>query len=333
VLTATNMRLSRIGDKLTPPSNGFAWIAKMRPHFAEFLATFVDVVRAGSFSGAARRRAVTPSAIVRQIDALEADLGVALLIRSTRALTLTDAGRRLHERAVQHLSELADTHAEVAAFDGSVSGTLRIACIPTFGKRYVLPVVAALQVEHPALKVELDLTERLADPVLERLDVVIRMGALTDSTLIATKLAPLTRLLVACPAYLASTGVPESAADLSSHRLIDKLHGADLLGWRDVLGCPAGHAGNGLVMFRSDDFEAQRAAAEAGLGVAFLSSWVVGPDVRAGRLVRLRPGGEPWNDGPSGIYLLRALPQPSAKVRAFTEALRKSIGSPPVWGP
>ncbi|MFG1279551.1 LysR substrate-binding domain-containing protein, partial [Xanthobacter autotrophicus] len=83
--------------------------------------------------------------------------------------------------------------------------------------------------------------------------------------------------------------------------------------------------------FRSDDFEALRAAAEAGLGIAFLSSWVVGPDVKAGTLVRLRPGGELWNDGPSGIYLLRALPQPSAKVRAFTEALRKSIGSPPVW--
>ncbi|POR52453.1 LysR family transcriptional regulator [Bosea psychrotolerans] len=305
----------------------------MRPHFAEFLSTFVDVVRAGSFSGAARRRAVTPSAIVRQIDTLEADLGVALLTRSTRALTLTDAGRRLHERALRLLDELADTHAEVAAFDGSVSGTLRVACFPTFGKRYVLPVVAALQAEHPALKVELDLTERLADPVLERLDVVVRMGALTDSTLIATRLAPLTRLLVASPAYLARAGSPDSVADLASHRLLDKLHGADLLGWRDVLGCPAGHAGNGGVTFRSDDFEALRAAAEAGLGIAFLSSWVVGPDVRSGKLVRLRPGDEPWNDAPDGIYLLRALPKPSAKVRAFAEALRTSIGSPPVWEP
>jgi DNA-binding transcriptional LysR family regulator len=212
----------------------------MRPHFAEFLSTFVDVVRAGSFSGAARRRAMTPSAIVRQIDTLEQDLGVALLIRSTRALTLTDAGRRLHERALGLLDDLADTHAEVSAFDGSVSGTLRIACVPTFGKRYVLPVLAALQAEHHSLKVELDLSERLADPVLERLDVVVRMGELADSTLIATKLAPLTRLLVASPAYLAQMGMPESAADLTSHRLLDKLHGTDLLGWRDVLGCPAG---------------------------------------------------------------------------------------------
>ncbi len=327
------MQVSGIGDKPEPAENGFAWIAKMRPYFAEFLATFVDVVRAGSFSGAARRRAVTPSAVVRQIDALEDDLGVALFIRSTRALTLTDAGQRLHERAQRHLDELADTHAEVAAFDGSVSGTLRIACFPTFGKRYVLPVVAALQAEHPALNVELDLTERLADPVAERLDVVIRMGVLADSTLIATKLAPFTRLLVASPAYLARAGTPDSAADLSSHRLLDKLHGADLLGWRDVLGCPAGHAGAGVVAFRSDDFEALRAAAAEGLGVAFLSSWVVGPDVRVGKLARLGIAGEPWNDDSSGIYLLRALPQPSAKVRAFAEALRASIGSPPIWEP
>lgn len=99
----------------------------------------------------ARRRTVTPSAVVRQIDAMEPDLGVAPFIRSTRALTLTDAGQRLHERAQRHLDEPADTHAEVAAFDGAVAVTLRIACLPAFGKRYVLPVIAALQAEHPAL--------------------------------------------------------------------------------------------------------------------------------------------------------------------------------------
>ena len=208
---------------------------------------------------------------------------------------------------------------------------MRIASFPTFGKRYVLPVVAALQAEHPALHVELDLTERLADPVIERLDVVIRMGALADSTLIATKIDPFERLLVASPDYLKRAGIPDSASDLSTHRLIDKLHGADLLGWRDVFSCPAGHAGNGKVSFRSDDFEAQRAAVEAGLGIAFLPSWVVGPDVKGRRLVRLPLGGEPWNEEPAGIYLLRALPQPSAKVRAFSEALRTFIGNPPAW--
>jgi DNA-binding transcriptional LysR family regulator len=165
------------------------------PNFAEYLSVFADVVRSGSFSAAARKRAQTPSAVVRQIDALEHELGVALFIRSTRSLTLTDSGQKLYQRALRLLDELADVHAEVSAFDISVSGTLRIACLPSFGKRYVLPVIAALEAEHPALRVELDLTERLYNPVTERLDVMIRMGDLPDSTLIAMTLAPLTRLL------------------------------------------------------------------------------------------------------------------------------------------
>lgn len=151
------------------------------PRFAEHLAVFVEVVRHGSFSGAARRRGQTPSAIVRQIDALEHSLGVPLLLRSTRALVMTDAGERLFDRAQPLLDQLADTHAEVAAFDGAVAGVVRIACFPTFGKRYVIPALEQVMVDHPRLRVELDLTERLADPVLERLDAVIRIGELADS--------------------------------------------------------------------------------------------------------------------------------------------------------
>ncbi|OLP46392.1 LysR family transcriptional regulator [Rhizobium oryziradicis] len=300
------------------------------PRFAEYLAVYVDVVRAGSFSAASRRRAVTPSAVVRQIDALEQDLGVSLLVRSTRALALTDAGRHLFERSQRLLDDLADTHAEVAAFDSVVSGTLRIACFPTFGKRYVIPVVAALAQQHPSLDVELDLTERLADPVAERLDVVVRMGELKDSSLIATRLAPLDRMIVASPAYLEQHGVPETAEALRQHRLLDKLHGHDLLGWADILGTPAGEAGE-RVIFRSDDFEALNGSAIAGMGIAFLPSWVSGPSVRTGDLVSISLSGPWWNERPSAIYLLRALQVPSAKVRTFTEALKNYIGAPPRW--
>ncbi|WP_377296027.1 LysR family transcriptional regulator [Rhizobium sp. SGZ-381] len=300
------------------------------PRFAEHLAVYVDVVRAGSFSAASRRRAVTPSAIVRQIDALEQDLGVPLLVRSTRALSLTDAGRHLFERAQRLLDDLADTHAEVAAFDGAVSGTLRIACFPTFGKRYVIPVLASLSQQYPDLHVELDLTERLADPVAERLDLVVRMGELSDSTLIATKLAPHDRILVASPAYLEQHGAPETVAALRNHRLLDKLHGNDLLGWSAVLGAPTGEA-CAQVVFRSDDFEALNGAALAGMGIAFMPSWVSGPSVKAGDLVRLPMAGERWNERPSGIYLLRALQAPPAKVKAFTQALKDHIGTPPCW--
>ncbi|TWB08216.1 LysR family transcriptional regulator [Rhizobium sp. ERR 1071] len=300
------------------------------PRFAEHLAVYVDVVRAGSFSAASRRRAVTPSAVVRQIDALEQDLGVPLLVRSTRALSLTDAGRRLFERAQRLLDDLADTHAEVAAFGGAVSGTLRVACFPTFGKRYLIPVLASLSRQYPDLHVELDLTERLADPVAERLDLVVRMGELSDSTLIATKLAPHDRILVASPAYLEQHGVPESESALRDHRLLDKLHGNDLLGWSAVLGAPTGEACE-QVVFRSDDFEALNGAALAGMGIAFMPSWVSGPSVKSGDLVRLPLSGEKWNEAATGIYLLRALQAPPAKVKAFTQALKDHIRTPPCW--
>lgn len=299
--------------------------------FAEHLSVFVDVVRGGSFSSAARRRGATPSAVMRQIDSLEQSVGVALLVRSTRGLATTEAGQRLFERARLLLDDLADAHAEISAFDGSVSGVLRIACFPTFGKRYVIPTLDTLVRDYPDLRVELDLTERLADPVLERLDAVIRIGDLADSSLIATRIASQTRLLVAAPEYLRRHGTPGDRTSLYGHRLVDKLHGADLLGWTDVLGHPAGLRDERELIFRCDDFEAMRAAVLAGMGLGLLPDWVVGSDVRAGTLLRIDFAGQDWNARDTGIHLLRALPQPSTKVRAFTAALRAHIGSPPTW--
>jgi DNA-binding transcriptional LysR family regulator len=301
------------------------------PRFAEHLAVFVEVVRHGSFSGAARRRGQTPSAIVRQIDALEHSLGVPLLVRSTRALTITDAGERLLERAQPLLDQLVDTHAEIAAFDGAIAGTFRLACFPTFGKRYVIPAIERVMAEHPKLTIELDLTERMADPVLERLDAVIRIGSLSDSTLIASKLADQHRLLVASPDYLCRSGRPHTASDLVGHRLIDKLHGADLLGWSDVVAGSGGAGATGQTAFRCDDFEAMRLACLSGIGIALLPDWVVGADVQAAMLDRLKLDGEHWNAEPGGVWMLRALAQPSACLRIITAALRDEIGSPPAW--
>lgn len=301
------------------------------PKFAEHLAVFVDVVRGRSFSAAARRRSVTPSSIVRQIDSLERALGAALLVRSTRALALTDAGQRLFERAQHLLDDLADLQSEITALNGEVAGVLRIACFPTFGKRYVIPVLHALMSRHAALTVELDLTERLADPVQDRLDAVIRIGLLGDSSMVAARIADQKRLLVASRGYLERFGIPGTVEEFGAHRLIDKLHGADLLGWTDVLGHPVGNGTGGADVFRCDDFEALRQAAIAGMGVAFLPSWVVGPDVRTGGLERLALGGEAWNARTAGVHLLRAPVKVSAKLNAFIAALRSHVGSPPVW--
>ncbi|MFT4053761.1 MAG: LysR family transcriptional regulator [Novosphingobium sp.] len=305
-------------------------MAKVKdPRFADHLSVFLDVVRAGSFSGAARRRNVTPSAIVRQIDTLEADLGTPLFVRSTRALGLTDAGHLTFERAQPILDELVDLRAEVLGLKDAVGGTLRLACFPTFGKRYVIPVMHTLMNQHPDLRIELDLTERLADPVVERLDAVIRIGHLQDSTLISTKIASERRLMVAAPDYLASAGMPVRD-DIPGHRLLDKLHGPDLMGWRHVIGCPTAQLPPSATVFRCDDFEALRQAALRGMGIAILPEWVIGQDVRRGRLVRL-PFEAVGPEGEAGIHVLRALSKPSASLAAFLAKLRAHIGTPPIW--
>ena len=327
------MMTLRVGsDNALSSENACAKNAKMKDaKFAEHLSVFVDVVKGGSFSDAARRRSVTPSAVVRQIDGLEQALDAMLFVRSTRALTLTDAGERLFERAQHLLDDLADVQSEITALNGAVAGVLRIACFPTFGKRYVIPVLAKLMTDHPALTIELDLTERLADPVQERLDAVIRIGSLDDSRMIVAKIADQRRLLVASGTYLDQFGTPASVEDLKTHRLIDKLHGADLLGWADVLGQSIRGATARADVFRCDDFEALRAAAVAGMGIAFLPSWVVGPDVGAGPLERLTLAGESWNARMAGIYVLRAPVKLSAKLKMFITALRSHIGSSPIW--
>jgi DNA-binding transcriptional LysR family regulator len=298
--------------------------------FAEYLGIFADVARENSFSSAARKHGITPSSVARQIDALEAHLDTALFLRSTRALTLTEAGQALLIRARRVLDELDDAQQEIASMKGEIQGVLRIACFPTFGKRYVIPVAAALAAKHPALRIELDLTERLADPVAERLDAVIRIGDLADSALIATRIGTQQRVLCATQGYLQQMGTPTAPGDLQGHRLVDKLHGNDLLGWTDLLGRPVEHR-VGQAVFRCDDFEAMLLAVNAGMGIAWLPDWVAGRDVKAGRLMQLLPELSATPPMQTGIYVLRALPQPAAKLRAFIDELKIFIGSPPIW--
>lgn len=298
--------------------------------FAEFLGVFADVAREGSFSGAARRRGMTPSSIARQIDLLESQLATPLFLRSTRILRLTEAGEALLVRARQILDALVDVQQEIASIKGEVTGTLRVACFPTFGKRYVIPVVSELVQEYPELNVELDLTERLADPVAERLDLVIRIGEVADSSLIATFLAPQMRILCASPAYLARNPRLQALPDLLHHRLIDKMHGADLLCWSDALGSSTRQLEKQPI-FRCDDFEAMRLAALAGMGIGFLPDWVVGTDILEKRLIHVLPDCAKDVHGRTSIVALRALRQPAARVSLFLDRLRKHIGSPPVW--
>lgn len=294
----------------------------------ENLEAFVDTVRAGSFSAVARRRGVAVSSVARQIDALEQELKAALFTRSTRALRPTDAGEMLFRRAVQILSDLADARSEVSSFEAAVEGVLRVSCLPTFGRRYVVPCLAQLFRAHPGLSVELDLTERLADPTTERIDLAIRFGHLPDSTLISTTLADQRYVVCAAPDYLARHGALQSLDALEHHRLIDKRRSQSPLGWREVLGDDPARYGH--CVFEADDFDAQRQAAVAGAGIVRLPDWVVGHDIGSGALVPLHPEGLPAAEV-TGIHLVRALPRPSARLKAFVDALSAFVGRPASW--
>jgi DNA-binding transcriptional LysR family regulator len=221
---------AHITDKMASPHNSYARNAQMQSEkFAEFLGVFVDVARENSFSGAGRRRGRTPSSIGRQIDALEAYLDTPLFLRSTRHLTLTDAGEILLIRARQILDSLEDTQQELASMKGEVTGVLRVACYPTFGKRYVLPVMGVLAASVSG-------TESRHGSH----GAAGRSGSGTAGWLfVSVKWRTVRLLVVGSPCkhascaqapYLAQAGMPETRADIASHRLIDKLHGTDLLG-------------------------------------------------------------------------------------------------------
>ncbi|ATA21249.1 LysR family transcriptional regulator [Gibbsiella quercinecans] len=294
--------------------------------YAEHLPIFIEVAQHGSFSAAARKLGMVPSSLVRHIDSLENLLNVTLFIRSTRGLMLTDAGKLLQERATQILADIIDIKAELNSLSDSPQGILRISCLPTFGKNYILPLLPELAHRYPRLSVDLDLTEQQTDPTQELLDATIRIGEQKDSGLYASHIATQRWMMCASPAYIARHGQPATLAELPRHRLIARYHRQEPTCWAQILDSSLMSQCN--MVLRCDDFTAQRQAALLGIGITFLPNWVVGPDIQAGKLQKILddPRGEK-----QGIYLLRPLAKISAKLEAFIHLLQHSIGQPPSW--
>lgn len=296
--------------------------------FAEKLSIFVDVARSHSFSEVARRRGIVASSVARQIDALESELKVPLFVRSTRALVPTEAGEMLLERAVKILFDVNEAHSEVTSLEQTVQGLLRVSCLPAFARRYVVPMLQSLGERHPLLRVELELTERVVDPVVERMDIVVRVGQQPDSSLISQRIGSHRYIICAAPAYLERHGVPHTLADLSRHRLIDRRHSTSVRGWRELGAGP--WTQQARFVLECDDCDARRAGALDGLGIALMPNWSAGADIGAGRLVPLTLRDAAMQPE-SGIFLLRSLPRASARIRAFSEHLQHQIGSPTAW--
>lgn len=290
------------------------------------LEIFVRVVSSGSMSSAGRELGLQPAIISKRIKRLEERLGTRLFQRTTRQISLTEAGEGFHERVVAALSGLEEAEAFVSGRSGELRGRLRISAPTSFGRMHIAPHLKAFFDLHPDLRVQLILTDELQDIVAEGFDLAIRIAELNDSSLVARKLASVKRVLCATPDYLARHGVPATIADLDRHICIPAHNNAH---WH-LLG-PEGEVTlkpEGPLLTNSS--EVVRETVLAGLGIALRSTWDIGPELKAGRLVRVLPE---W-EGSANVGLYAVYPSRQflpAKVRAFIDFLAGLYGAEPYW--
>lgn len=251
---------------------------------------FLEVARLRSFSAAAKVLGMTGPAISKQVMALEDELGIKLLHRTTRMVTLTDEGNAYAERVRPALEEIRDAASELQDRKGKPSGLVRINAPLSFGHMHLLPTLSGFAKAYPDIQLEVALEDRKVDIIAEGYDIVIRIGVLEDSSLVARMLAESPVYLVAAPSYLAAHGEPEKPADLAAHRFITfSLHGG-ASEWR--YSTPAGKSGSYKMEghFKANTAEMMLQAALDGVGIALLPGFSVSTHVKARQLVRLFPG-------------------------------------------
>jgi DNA-binding transcriptional LysR family regulator len=285
------------------------------------LTVFVRAAESGSFSRAARELGLSQPSVSRIIGELETRLGATLLLRTTRRITVTDAGATFLERSREILAEIEDAEDAARGID-SLRGTIRLAIPVVYGTREVIPRLAKFLALHPLLHVELSVADHRQDLVAEGADIAIRTGDLDDSAFGARRLQTLQMMLVATPSYLAARGVPKTPADLASHDCISGPGNFGRDNWSftrngtetsvNVRGRIHTNSGPGVF-----------ASAMAGMGIAMASTVMAGPEVKAGTLVALlRSYKLPTVDVhavfPGG-------PRPSTKVRALVDFLAQEL--------
>lgn len=294
------------------------------------LRVFIDVAGTGSLSGAARALNMSQTMATKHIAALEQHLGVKLFHRSTRRLSLTEAGRNYLESSERILGELDAADSAVSADRFEPRGTLRVSAPVSFGTRQIAPLIDEFTRRHPYLSVELGLNDRLVDLAEEGWDLAVRIGTLENSSLIARKLAACRTVVAASRGYLKAHGTPKKAAELSKHNCL----GYTLSRITGVGSWPFGPKGETRIQvsgnFCSNNGDALRAAAVAGQGIIYQPTFVVADDLRAGTLVSLRLDKPPFEFG--GIHAVY-LPDrnPPAKLRAFIDFLVERLGPTARW--
>ncbi|GAB4463903.1 MAG: LysR family transcriptional regulator [Burkholderiaceae bacterium] len=295
-------------------------------HFKQ-IATFVSVAQRGSLSAAARHEGIAPAMVSRRLDALEARLGVKLLQRSTRRLTLTPEGAAFVEDCQRILTELEAAETAVSARGIEATGHLRVTAPAGFGRKFVAPLVADFAREHRRLNVSLDLSDRVVDLLAEGFDCAIRFGEQADSSLVRIKLAESLRVVVAAPTYLRRHGQPRHPADLAQHLCLTLGDGSGTgappqRGWNFTIdGAPSTIRVAGALA--CNDGAVLHDWALAGLGLAWRSLWEVGDDIAAGRLVSVL---DRYAAAPTPVYcVFPARKHLPLRVRLFVDGLKSAF--------
>lgn len=290
------------------------------------IAMFVQVVRCGSFAEAARRLGLPPNTVSRRIQQLETQLGTRLMQRSTRKLTLTQAGRAFHERCAGAVDGLLEAGQELVTGSQEPSGLVRVAAPADFFDFFPMEWVAAFLAEHPRVRLDFVLNDAKADLIAEQIDVAFRGGPLRDSGYIGRQLLGVrSDGMVASPAYIAARGAPGTLQDLTSHDCVISAHPSGRATWRLV--GPDGVEEEVQVAgrFSGNTAQALRKATVAGLGVALLPPPLVRLDVQDGLLVPVLPQYQRTSLGLSVLYPSRR--QLPLAVSAFIALVLEKLSS------
>ena len=288
------------------------------------MEAFIRVVDAGSFSGAAKQLRVGQPAISKTIAQLEERLGVRLLLRSTHGLTPTEAGRHFYERAKRSIDEADEAELAARGAGTTLSGRLRICAAVTFARLHVIPRLPLFLAEHPALEVEVFLTDANKDLVEAGIDVALRTGELADSSLTARKIAQSQRRVVGAPAYFATMGVPQTPADLAKHQAVvyDQPGGGTAWTFRRG-GAEISVTFEGRV--RVTAAEGVREGVFAGLGLAIASEWMFAPELKSGAVKSVL---DDWLLPPVDLWVVFSTGrQASAKARAFASYIETQMSN------
>lgn len=290
---------------------------------------FTRTVQEGGFSAAARALDLTPSAVSKQISRLEDQLSIRLLNRTTRHISLTEEGRAFYERCVRITEEIEEAKEWVTSLQGHVRGTLRIASTVAFAKHLVLPLIPEFLRKYPELRIILEVTDRSVDLVEEGIDVAIRLTEqLTDPSLVARRLAINRRVVCAAPSYLKAYGTPQIPEDLLKHNCLNLYTVSSFNDWEFE-----GQEGNRVLHvsgnFETNSTDAVYHGALSGLGIARLSTYLVGQDLKEGRLVKLLP--EYMHEKASILAVYPHRRHLSLKVRAFIDFLVEKFTPVPPW--